>query len=689
MLSQRLVSLGRHEHDGSTRAAIRARLDNLLPAQAIATWDWMVQKRKFVGPTGEEVRAKPSLTPYMKGPTDACDMPEVRVVAVKGNTRCGKTVAAENKVLRHWDMGPLYNVLWFMQDEDSINDYIDERGEAMLKIHTEIDAKIDWGDRRNSRKRKQIGRALLLYRPATMRSTRSKAAPIIVADEIDAYQKKVRDAIMGLVQNRQREFGNSALAYLASHPDAGPDGGIDSIIAESLQHLWWACCPHCGKAASPALEAHTRFNWNVPQLLAQHASEARQTLFDILLNETRILCPHEGCGATFDNDERLTLFNNGTWLQPHQSLDQGVIEGDPRVADVMGFVIHGFMAPFVNVPKTGRDWGAAKIAADLTGNDINLRERTVKDLGETYLGTKEEEKTEDWSVIQRRLEDSYPMKVVPRGVDFLTAFVDVQGDRFEVRVIGWSRALESWLIDAYAIKQWPRAGEHGAFDNIDPSNKLGDWEIIYEAVLRSSYPMQENPDLVLGIAKTAVNASGEPGVTNIARIWLSNLIAVGKIQSWQCQLFQGSPKKTGELYGKPRQVELDDAGKKLATPIYERSPVVHDIKKIIIRRMKIEEPGPGRMHIPHKLPRRFVREMVSETLVNDEWIKRGPNETWDGYVACECARAWLKTDRPGLWDTRPSWATPVPRDEFVSAGDTDTRNPVSLFNRLAEVNRDV
>lgn len=693
-ISDRLVDLGQHAHDGSAKAAFASRLDNLLPQSSISTWDWMCTRQKFRGPTGQLVGFNPSLTPYLKGPADCCDIPAVNVIGIKGNTRSGKTVLFEGSALKGWDVGPLYNTLWFMQDERAINDYIDERGEEMLHIHEAVEQKINWADRRNSRTRKMIGRALLLYRAATLASTRGKAAPRIYADEIDAYMKRIRDAIMGLVQNRQREYGNSALAILASHPDAGPDGGIDTIIRDSLVHLWHWLCPYCRNAASPAVEAEVRWAWNVPQLLARHQEMERLALADLLKEEARLVCPQEGCHATFDDKERLELSNGGVWLQPHQRLmPDGNIEGDPEIRAVMGFVIHAFMAPFVKMDQTAADWGMAKLSADLTGNDINLRERTVKDLGETYLGTKDEEKTESWKIVKARLDAPYDIKTVPTGVDFLTAFVDVQGDRFEVRIIGWSRSLESWLVDAYAIKQWPAFGKHGAFDNIDPGNRLTDWDVIEEAVLAARYPMAQAPDLTLGIAKTALNASGTPGTTNNARVWLANLLAgsiAGRADgrsyaSWQIQLFQGAASKKAETYGRPRQVMVDDAGKALRVPVFERQPNVHDIKKIIMRRMKIGEPGPGAMHMPFRLSPRYVRELVSERLVNGEWVATGANETFDGWVACEAARAWIQPDRPGLWEQRPEWATPQSFDSI----DTQARSPLSMFDRLAALNADV
>jgi phage terminase large subunit GpA-like protein len=705
LLEERLIALGSHAHDGSAKAAWAARLDNLLPQQSITTNQYAETKRLLVNPGGEPFKYDPKKTPYARGINDAMDMREVRIVAVKGNTRSAKTVSAENYCLNRWTFGPLGNVIWFAQDEDSINDYIDERGEEMLRIHEEVNAKIDWSDRRNSRKRKKIGRSLLLYRPATLRSTRMKAAPTIVADEIDAYQKKIRDAILTLVSSRQEEFGNAAKAYLASHPDAGPDGGIDAVIKDGLLHLWFVRCPHCHNAASPAAEVvaqgKPRWTWNVPELMAFADEMDRVDFLDMVAQEVRLVCPHDGCHATFDADERIALMAEGCWLQPHQTLNpDGTITGEARVAPIMGFVIHAFMAPFVKLRETARDWAAATLTADATGNDVHIKEVTVKKLGETFMGTKAEEQMENWKIVQARLATRYDLKTVPSGVMFLTAFVDIQGDRFEVRVIGWNLNKESWLIDAYSIKQWPAFGSHGAFDNIDPGNRLTDWDIIEEAVLSQNYPLAENkhrlaaglPELFMPIAKTCVDAVGVPGVTNNARIWLANLLARDgsdgrrRFDSYRIQLVHGSRQKTGELYGKPsKPVLIDDRGRPLQVPIRERMPNVHDIKRLIARRMKIEE-GPGAMHMPDHISARYAQELTAERFVNDEWIAGSRrNETWDGWVMCEVARALLQPDRPGLWDHGPpEWASARPRGEGI---DSMGLQPLSYFDRLAAVNR--
>lgn len=652
----------------------------------------------MVNQGGEPFPYNPGLTPYMNAINDALDNVDVRVVLAKSNTRAGKTVAAENMVLRDWTYGRSKNVLWFMQDEDSLNDYIDERGEEMLHIHPEVSEKIDWSDPKNGRKRKRIGKSLVLYRPATSRALRAKAAPTIVADEIDAYVKKVRDAIMTLVTSRQEEFGTAAKAYICSHPDAGPNGGIDLLLKDSLLHLWFVRCPHCGHSSSPAVEVEAqdrpRIRWNVPDMMGLADEMDRVDFLDHVAANVHLVCPHDGCGATFNPSQRLDLMAGGRWLQPHQEwLPDGTVTGEARVSPTMGFVIHAFMAPFVKLPETARDWAAAKLTLDATGQDTHFREVVVKKLGETPMGAAEEEQIEGWKTVQSRIASHYPLKTVPAGVMFLTAFVDVQGDRFEVRVIGWDLGKQSWLIDAYALKQWPAFGKHTAFDNIDPGNRLTDWEIITEAVTKASYPLQSNPqrveagldELFFPIAKTVVNSAGQPGVTQHARTWFANSVSTGNFESWQVLLMQGSASKKGEVYPKAKQLAFDDHGKPLAATVFERYPNVHEIKRIIARRMKVDSPGPGRMHMPAAISPRYFQELTAERLVNGDWIASSRrNETWDGWIACEVAREALQPDRPELWERGlPTWAKPKPRGQGI---ETVLDAPLSIFDRLAKLN---
>jgi len=669
------------------------------PVQAISTKEYARTKRKMVNQGGEPFDYDPTKTPYSDGIMDALDHPLVRQVLVKGNTRSGKTVAAENFALKRWTFGPATNVIWFAQDDESLNDYIDERGEEMLRIHPEVNEKVNWGDRKAGRKRKDIGRSKIFYRPATMRALRMKAAPLIVGDEVDAWPPKSRDAAPTLLSSRQEEFGSAAKVFLASHADAGPDGGIDKHLKQSLLHLWWVRCPHCQGGMTPAQEGEDtgcRINWNVPEMLSRAGDMDRTEFLEQVQRDVRLVCPHDGCYATFDADQRKDLMRGGQWLQPHQRmLRDGTIEGEAKVQSIMGFVIHAFMAPFVKLGETARDWAAAMLDFEDTGNDVSLKEAIVKKLGETYLGAKLDEAIESHKIVQARLASRYELKTVPAGVRFLTAFVDVQGDRFEVRVIGWDLGKQSWLIDAFAIKQWP------GFDNIDPGGKLKDWDIIEEAVLTQSYPLANNPmrlaagepELFMPIARTMIDAVGVPGVTANARSWLSNLLqrqpGDGKrmIPGYRVALVHGASSPKGPLYGKPVPVEFDDVGRQRTVRVFERYPNVHELKRVIAKRMRIEEPGSGKMNMPANISARFAKELVAERFRNGKWVKlHRDNETWDGWVMCEVARETLKPDRPELWadpNNLPEWAMPHQRGQGI---DSTPAEPVNPFDRLARLN---
>lgn len=592
-----------------------------------------------------------------------------------------------------------------MQSRSDVSDYVDERVEWMLENHEAINDKIDWGYKRNSRNTKFIGESLARWLAATKGTTRGKAAPLIIADEIDGYTAAVRRSILTRLINRQREFGTGALAYICSHPDEGPTEGIDAVLRESLTHLWWWQCQACGFYSSPSPEAKHRMHWNVSELVKRYADLERSDMLDRVAQEARLVCPHceneIGDESNYRESERFAMNATGVWLQEHQEIEpDGTIIGEARVAEYMGFSIHGFMSPFVAIGGLAREWAAAKLEKDLTGIDTGLKEVVVKSLGETYFGADEEKQMEDWQTVKARLRDQpYVRGEVPPGVRFLTAFVDIQGDRFEVRVIGWNEEKESWLIDYYAIKQPPPDPETGrpAFENVDPANRPGDWDVLEDAVVRQTYPLAGNPKLHMPIAKVAIDTGGEAGVTTNARKFAARITSRKKdpVPQWRIMLTKGASSKNYQpIYGKPRREQYDDKGKPLPGAVWERTVNVHEIKSLVAMRMKLEynNGGPGAMHVPQDVKDRMVMELTAEQLVNNSWEAiRARNETFDGWVACEVARESLdpaqRDDGKGInWEKPPIWAKPFEKGKERGIDNT-TRPRASHWERLRQFNR--
>lgn len=693
-------------HVAQVEQAWLDRLDVVLPPDAISTYEYACQKLVVKGRGEQERKFDPDLTPYVKGIMDACDMPGVTVVPVKGNARGAKTLAGEAHALKRFEHGPYGDLLWYMQSDDDVDDYMEERGEWMLEHHKGVAERVDHAYKRQARARKKIGESMARWLAATANTTRGKAAPMIFADEIDGYRLKIAKSILTRLLNRQREYGSAALMYICSHPDIGPTHGIESILRRSLRHLWWWQCVHCGKPSSPAAEAPIRMNWNVPLLMPEVRGVDRLEALDYIKHHVRLICPH--CEGEITNDERLVMSReSGAWLQPAQQLvGPRKVQGEPIVQQMMGFVIHGFMSPFLKLSAAAEEWSAAKIEFDNTQDDTDLKEATVKTLGEVYEGATADIKIAEWDVIAKRMKSGsvYKMGFVPDDVDFLTAFVDIQKDRFEIRVIGWSAtSRESWLIDAYNVTAWQNTEQAARLgkrpmQRLNPFTVLSDWSILEDAVLAQSYPLDRDPEWHMPIAKVGIDMGGEDDTTWNARTWASSVIhrRENPVKEWRILLLKGSRWKTGELYGVAKQVMRDDRGKPLGEdgrsvtmlgPVWERTPLVFSIKKIIRKRQNILTPGPGFMNAPEDLKEEYFRELVSEKLEGGEWVKSGDNETWDGYVACETVRASLNPEDPALnWERPPVWARPF-RPMIDRGIDAKPATMVSPYARMLRSNR--
>lgn len=695
-----LLALAQLKHVGRAEEAWLSRLDNLLPPQSISTLQWTKDNRVHKSPDGIPVKTNLNLTPYANGILETADLAGVRVIGVEGNARSTKTVIGEDIVLKRWAHGPFGDLLWYMQSEGDIEDYMEERGLWMLENHEQVWAKVDNGYKRNARDRKRIGANMARWLPATKQTTRGKGAPLIVADEIDGYPKLIMKAILTLIMNRQREFGAGALAYICSHPDAGPKDGIARIVREGMRHLWWWTCFHCGGPSSPSPYAATQMKWNIPTLWPQLRSAEMTDVLDYGKANVRLVCPH--CQALIDNEERKRMsIETGAWVQPGQIMvAPKKVDGERLIREVMGFCIHSHMAPFIQLHEAADEWLRAMNHYELHQDEEPLRQVMVKTMGEVMENPNADQRLDDWTVIRTRMKsgDVYAKKTVPAGVHFLVAFVDIQKRGFEVRVIGYNAfTRETWLIDAYLV------GQHMTGDRkmepVRPFSLLGDWFVLEDAVLNQTYPLAENSEYHLPIAKMGIDTGGGFGkvdneratTTNNARMWASTILhrRNNPIADWKIALLKGSNQKKGEIYGKPRQVLTDDRGRPLDGGVWERTPIVYEIKKMIRRRQHVQTPGPGFMYAPYDLEDQYFRELASESFVADEWIRNGANETWDAYVGSEVLRESLfPEDATRIWEPphlRPIWARPF-RPGQDPEMDTQARRRVNPYARMVRIN---
>lgn len=667
------------------REIARGELDALRPVELISTNEVAVKYRFLPAFGGGKFRFQEDKTPYVHDIHDAGDDPTKRIILVQGNARGVKTTAAENMLLKIAKFGPARGVLWYMHSEPDLRRYVEERVDFFFREH-DLEEKIAGRGGRSKWNLKMVDGMPWEWLPANASTTRARSAAFIVADEIDAMRPAIGNAIVTLIRNRQREYGSLAKAYIASHPDRGPVEGIARLLIDSDRRLRFWTCPDCAHLVSPCKEApkDRRVTWNVQELMTQAGDVMdRDALLDYVEEHVHLTCPF--CKGVISNDARLELDREtGQWIGKGQTIDANEnVAGELVRHDTAGFIIHAFFTPFVTLGGLAREWVGAFLNFQDDQDDSLLKEVNVKSLGEVHEDPDNAAgRIRDWKETKAaHLDTGYRIGEVPRGVDFLTMMVDVQGNRFEAGVWGWSRDRECWLIDRFAIKQ--RLG----LQDIQPGEQLSDWDVL-ETALAFTYPMQGDPDKHLMIAKMAVDTGGVPGVTNNARIWASNLLSSGRVPSWRVMLSKGDRHLMGDLYGKPNRVKEDDGGRPLAVPVVERIVNVSAMKRVMARRLDIPQPGPGFVHLPRDIEDRYVRELVSEIEINGEWIRRGANETWDTLIMCEVARFLLAPENRTIdWaGNRPLWATPFSPSQKRRDGDNKSKEG-DLFDRLTRLNR--
>jgi len=670
------------------RAAMLAPIDQLRPPEDISTHEVACRFRKLQVMGGGYTDFDPDKTPYLEEIHDACDDPTKRFVIVKGPARSGKTVGFENYAIKIGQFGPSRNLLWYMHSGPDVQRYVAERVDWMLNNHEELNEKWDRAGK-NKWDMKKIDGAIWEWLAANASTTRGRSAAVIVGDEVDAMRPSIREALITLIENRQREYGNMAKGLLASHPDAGPEFGVDAYLIKSDRRLRIWTCPACAHLMSPCVEIGKtrRVTWNIRQLINSQKDMPVDELTQYVAENVALVCPNPDCGLHFGDTERLEMDRAGVWMRRGLVIDEHEnIVGTPEVFDRAGFVIHAFMAPFVKLAGLSQEWMEAWDEEQRTGSHRKMKEVLVKSLGETDSDDDEASLPRDWEEVKSRLTNQQcHIGVVPQWVRFLTAFVDVQGASFETTVIGWDEQKQSVLIDRFSIKQ--RIG----LRNINPAERLEDWDVIEQAVLNQVYPVAGSDELFMGIAKVAVDSGGEGAVTENARNWFANIAGRpnNPIPVWRVLLSRGGAHRGTDLFGKPRPFDKDKAGRPLPVTITERTVNVHEVKNMIARRMGVPNPGPLFMHLPADLDDAYGKELVAETRVMGQWMKTGGrrNETWDGWVMAEVCRALLAPEHFAIdWKNNPPfWAKPFklsPNED----GDVKESAVQGFFSRLAKLN---
>ncbi|MDH3793101.1 MAG: phage terminase large subunit family protein, partial [Rhodospirillales bacterium] len=362
----------------------------------------------------------------------------------------------------------------------------------------------------------------------------SRPVQLVLIDERD----RMADDIGGegdpiaLGRKRKQTFGRNGALVCTSSPSRIDGTGIIAHWPAGDQCLLNWPCPDCGEFWAPGFTAERKpdlteapgrlgdLRWD-PN--AGTPAEARETAY--------LECPC--CAARITERNKPAMLREAVWLPLGVTISaKGERSGTPPKTRVASYWLTGLASPFQPLGELAEKFLAAQAHFERTGEENDLKTFFNTDLGVPYKPRHDGAAPLEPEALDAR-RGAYELGTVPAEVRFLTASVDIQNDRFEVLVRGWNETTESWLVDRYAIRTMP----DGRTD-VRPSRHPEQWDLLLDQVVRRSYPMADNPGLLLPVANTAIDTGGHEDVTANAKAFWRRARKAG-VPDWRITLVKG------------------------------------------------------------------------------------------------------------------------------------------------------
>lgn len=382
---------------------------------------------------------KNETTPYLVEIMDAAHDPNVRqVIFIKSVQVGGSDGVIGNRIGFGIHIDPC-KMIYCAETEEKSRSYKIESFDLMVRDTPALASRVPSVKSRNqdntSTRVKFPGGMLNFVWATSPAQLSSRAAQIIFLDEEDAYEATNEGSAASLIEGRTVTAGDLARIIRVTTPRTKETSSAYVAWLESTQEKYLVPCPQCGEFqllewTSVAWEKDEEDTPNGVITTAHHPDTAYY------------VCQKDGC--YIDHSDKKEMLLKGKWVVTNPDY-----EGSRR-----GFWINALYSPFM-------DW-ARMVTLFLEATKALKEQRDYSQLQtfyNLYLAEwwEEQGETIDTGTLADHCENygyesknGFVMVDVPDGVMLLTASVDVQGDRLEIKVIGWGVGLEHWVI-AYEV----------------------------------------------------------------------------------------------------------------------------------------------------------------------------------------------------------------------------------------------
>jgi phage terminase large subunit GpA-like protein len=300
------------------------------------------------------------------------------------------------------------------------------------------------------------------------------------------------------------------------------------------------------------------------------------------------VCQH--CGSLLTDADKPEMLRRGEWRPTKES------------NGIAGFHISELYSPWTSWPEMAASFIRAKRLPETLKTWINTA------LGETW--EEDGATVEPGSLLQRR--EPYGPEQVPAGVLMLVIGADVQTDRIEMQLQGWGAGEENWIIEQKVLRGDPEGAEL--------------WREVDE-YLQRKYVTEDGRTLTAEAACIDSGGLSTQAVYNFVvsrkrrRVWaIKGMAGTGRL-AW--------PKKASKTPKSRAMVFILG---------------VDTIKSTLYGRIaKVEEPGPGYIHLPADADDAFCQQMTSERAIT-KYVKGRPTVVWEPRskgIAQEAQDCWI------------------------------------------------
>lgn len=473
-------------------------------------------------------------------------------------------------------------------------------------------------DSRNTIDTKEyIGGTLYITTAGSAANLAEIPARYIYGDEIDRWEVSVDQEgdPVELAETRTSTFGRNAKIYYSSSPTLEGASRIATLFAQSDQRNFYVPCPHCGEFQTLEWESL----WIAPDF-----------------SSAAYVCKH--CAVHIEENYKSEMLAKGEWRAR-----------SPGDGETVGFTISALYAPlgWVSWLALAKQYAKAK-EADEKGDPEPMQVFYNTRLARTWDNIKERVQADEL----RARAEAYSLRTVPDQVLLLTAAVDTQDNRLELKIEGWGAGMERWIIDYQVI--------HG-----DPAVQ-GTWDALDEILLT---PLRRSNGLNMTIRGTAIDSGGH---------YTQDVYEFCRKRKYRMVFAIRGASKPGRpiIAATPSKVDINRRGK-IEKGGAELWMVGTDTAKDWLHsRWKIAK-GPGGIHFSADLPEDFYTQICSERRLikyvkgykRTEWVKlkSDRNEALDlsVYNLAVAHRLGLHKWRENDWERERLKVNPPQSDLFV------------------------